>query len=115
MLVETGNGIATRGISGTHFYAKGSGGGVCASVVMEQRVKNVESILRCLPPGKGTKFHSQKWPGFADANGKIFLNCAVEVHASHFDLAGGSQGAVDAGQDIGRGIIHHRRPLRSWR
>ena len=58
MLVETVNGIGTGGIAGTDFLAKRGHRGLCAAIVMEQRVKNIEGIFWRLPTGKGAKFPS---------------------------------------------------------
>ena len=115
MLVETVNGIGTGGIAGTDFLAKRGHRGLCAAIVMEQRVKNIEGIFRRLPTGKGAKLHREKWPGFADANGKMLLQRAVEIHPGHFDPAGGRQSAVDARHNVNGRIIHDGRSLRGWR
>ena len=61
---------------------------------MESESQEIEAT------SEGAQFHRQKRSGFADANRKVFLNRAIEVHTGQFDLAGGSQGAVNAGQDV---------------
>ena len=50
------------------------------------------------------------WPGFADADGE-FLWCALKVHPFDGERASRSQGAIDAGQDVGGGIVNHYSAL----